>query len=202
MTNKMPSKKPVPPLTHAVISYKKPARLVIEHLSDSQKVTEATIIKKFFGALKDKKQRTFSDLIQTPEKEEWPDFYAKEDGINWAIELVELVVPEHAKQWSKKRDYASRSFPIRVDDARHLLENTISRKIKKRYSPLSNHKILLLIYDLRNGGFATSITDSVGLTNAHKVLQTNKHYFNEVWYVYPLAEQDQGIILKVWPFQE
>jgi hypothetical protein len=199
VTKKKPSKKPAPPLVGVILSHKKPARHLVERLSDVQKEVEVVIIKKFLSTIRDKEQRNITSLNQTPEHEQWPDFKAKEGDVNWAIELTELVIPGHAKQWAKNRDHASRSVAIRVDEAQHLLECTILNKIEKCYAPLSNNKILLLIYDLRMGGFATSISDSIGLGNAHKVLQNNKHYFDEVWYMYPFPEKAQGIVLQIWP---
>lgn len=76
-----------------------------------------------------------------------------------------------------------------------FVTQTIANKIQKRYSKPKNAFWLLV--------FGTDTEPphqaSPDYLEARQLLATATHPFDEVWYIWPLANQDAGAILQIWP---
>lgn len=123
------------------------------------------------------------------------DMVGKQD----AVPRLRLSCFRFASANRPGRIHFSGTFPIAIDDVRHLLQRTILSKLEKHYQSWEGHRFLLLIYELR---MISVETGGVALAYAQNVLRSHDHPFNEVWYLYPYAEQDLGHLVRVWPILE
>lgn len=104
MFAKKKPRKPSQPLGHVIFRKRRRPYAVMERLSLSKEELEATIVKKFIGALKHFEGRSLS----LPEKADpWPDFVCEEAGAKIGIEVVEVINIDHAAKRSRQRDYAA-----------------------------------------------------------------------------------------------
>ena len=89
------------------------------------------------------------------------------------------------------------TFSDRLNIVENLLKSAIEGKINKNYPELSEGKLWLLAYEV----FGVSVVPrpSTALDLAEKLLQSREHPFDEVWYIFPYAQQTLGHIEKVWP---
>lgn len=79
---------------------------------------------------------------------------------------------------------------------RNFTTQAIRSKIDKRYARARNARFWLVLF--------ASDTLPLSLNNpdflsAQNLLKTSPHPFDEVWYIYPLANHDYGAVLQVWP---
>jgi hypothetical protein len=108
--SRKPPRKPSVPL--AAISW--PAgggvRMIREELPPAKDDLEAAIVKKFVGALREHDGRCL-ELIPREDSNDWPDFEGKLEGRKIGIEVVEAILPDHARKRSKQDEYLAELLP-------------------------------------------------------------------------------------------
>lgn len=83
----------------------------------------------------------------------------------------------------------------RSDVSRGLLTSVVRLKVSKCYAKPTTAKFLLLAYSIDT----LLDKDDPDVTEAWQLLDTTKHPFDEVWYSFPIAQQDFSSLIKVWP---
>jgi hypothetical protein len=83
----------------------------------------------------------------------------------------------------------------RTDVSRGLLTEAVRLKVSKCYAKPTTAKFLLLAYSI------DTILDQYDpdVTEARQLLDTTKHPFDEVWYIFPVAQKAFCPLIKVWP---
>ncbi|MFH1929783.1 MAG: hypothetical protein ABIK79_16690 [Chloroflexota bacterium] len=88
------------------------------------------------------------------------------------------------------------SFPQDVQAKNRLLSDTIQRKMDLHYAEYSEGKLWLLAYEV--GSLSVGPPPSPSIQQARDLLGRNSA-FDEVWYMFPYAQEDIGAIFRVWP---
>lgn len=88
-------------------------------------------------------------------------------------------------------------FPENVSVIESLLSRTIKHKVAKKYPEFKEGQLILLAYE----DVSCSVEDpnSIAANLARKVLKSNIHPFDEVWYIFPYAAKKLGHIIQIWP---
>jgi hypothetical protein len=89
------------------------------------------------------------------------------------------------------------TFPESVEKIRSLLADTVQHKIEKSYTAYADGRLILLVYEV--GSISIDPENQEAIQRAQNVLEQSAHHFDEVWYIWPRAESDRGILYKVWP---
>lgn len=83
----------------------------------------------------------------------------------------------------------------RTDIPRGLLPAAVQSKIDKRYAKPASAKFWLLTYSVDS----LLSNEDPDIAESQRLLETSRHPFDEVWFLYPYAEKDLGILVHVWP---
>jgi hypothetical protein len=68
-------------------------------------------------------------------------------------------------------------------------------KIDKRYAKSTSAKFWILAYSVDT----LLSKDDPDIGEAQQLLETTHHPFDDVWFLYPYAENDLGALIHVWP---
>ena len=114
MTTRPKPRKPSLPL--AAISWHAGGgvQMVREDLPPEKEDLEAAIVKKFVGALREHDGQSLT-LLPRNDPDGWPDFEAMCDGRRIGIEVVEAILPDHARKRSRQVQYL-KALLLRVTD--------------------------------------------------------------------------------------
>lgn|GEM_PF-3507894 len=86
----------------------------------------------------------------------------------------------------------------RVDISRGLLSEAVQTKIDKSYAKPRDGTFILLVYSIDS----LITKDDPDVIESKRLLETNDHPFDEIWYIYPYAERKLGSIFRIWPNDE
>jgi hypothetical protein len=83
----------------------------------------------------------------------------------------------------------------RSDVGRGLLPAAIRSKIDKRYTKPASAKFWLLAYSVDS----LLVEHDPDIASSQRLLETSRHPFDEVWFLYPYADRELGALVHVWP---
>jgi len=184
----MPSK-PSRPIGHVVFPKSGRRYSEVEKLPDSKDELEQVIAQKFIQALRVRFDRQLGVLNRG---DRWPDFLTYEVGQEVAIEVVEVVNPDHVAKGLAYRE----NLPVEITRARRLLIDTIEAKIAKKYATPRAWSLWLLAYDVTS---ALCGQHELAAREANVYLQSVEHPFSEIWLISPTTGEIPSFLESVWP---
>lgn len=181
--------KPTIPFGHMVFTKSGKVYPVLDKLGEEKEEQEHKLIKKFIGALEYFHRRKFSDLKALDQNDQ--DFAAKEGDVTWEIQLTEAYI-----DLSKHNVgiHGSVAIPLN-EEVNNILKHTLKNKLLKYYPRNKNKRMMLIAYDLV--GIGLTLKEKMK-EDADELLSTTRNPFDEIWYFYPYAQEELGVLVELY----